>query len=197
MQQISNIQKERERQFTTDKIRKNILSLNENYDIRFACLNGNTGDIQKDSIRKGYFRVLNSYSDINEAVNTMNAGDNILIINGNYMTGKIYEKLCDCIPGMVYNLYTGRKVADIDPIPACDLDGIRNPISFMKLYNEVSESVPELKDVLMNIEIPSIDPNLDCRKWITETWTSIHEALKDIPEENRTIEGIAYTKFTI
>lgn len=197
MQQISNIQKERERQFTTDKIRKNILSLNENYDIRFACLNGNTGDIQKDSIRKGYFRVLNSYDDINEAVNTMNADDNILIINGEYMTGKIYEKLCDCIPGMVYNLYTGRKVADIDPIPACDLDGIRNPISFMKLYNEVSESVPELKDALENIEIPSIDPNLDCRKWITEAWTSIHEALKDIPEENKTIEGIAYTKFTI
>lgn len=197
MQQISNIQKERERQFTADKIRKNILSLNENYDIRFACLNGNTGDIQKDSIRKGYFRVLNSYKDINEAVNTMNAGDNILIICGNYMTGKIYENLCDSLPGTVYNLYTGRKVSDKTPIPAYDLDDVRNPKSFMNLYGRISESIPELKDVLENLEIPNIDPDLDCRQWITETWTSIHEALKDIPEENRTIEGIAYTKFTI
>ena len=196
MQQISNIQKEREHQFATDKIRKNILSLNENYDIRFACLNGNTGDIQKDSIRKGYFRVLNSYSDINEAVNTMNAGDKILIISGSYMTGKIYENLCDSLPGIVYNLYTGRKVADETPIPACDLDGIRNPISFMKLYNEVSESVPELKDVLENIEIPSIDPNLDCRQWITETWKSIHES-PDIPEDGKVIKEIAYTDFII
>lgn len=197
MQQISNIQKERERQFTIDKIRKNILSLNENYDIRFACLNGNTGDIQKDSIRKGYFRVLNSYKDINEAVNTMDAGDNILIISGEYMTGKIYEKLCDCIPGMVYNLYTGKKVSDETPIPAYDLDDIRNPESFVNLYSRISESVSELKDVLKNLEIPNIDPDLDCRNWITETWTYIHNALEEVPEERKIIKGISYTDFTI
>lgn len=197
MNQISNIQKVREAQFVLDTMKKNISSMNESYDIRFACLDGCSEDIRKSSIKKGYFKISESYDTLECALEHLDATHNILIADNKYMIGTIFETLQDSLPGTIYNLYTGRKVADIDPIPACDLDGIRNPISFMKLYNEVSESVPELKDVLENLEIPSIDPNLDCRKWITETWASIHEALKDIPEENRTIEGIAYTKFTI
>ena len=195
MTQISNIQRIINDQNNLDNIRQNILEMNENYDIRFACLNGNTKDISKDSIRKGYFKVLRSYEDINEALKEMGVRNNLLIEEKIYMVGVIYENLNDCLPGIVYNLYTGRKVADTEPIPAYDLDSIRNPIQFMSLYDEISESIPELKSILDNIETPKPydNPDLNCRKWITETWTDIHNALK----EDKIIKDIAYTDFII
>jgi len=196
--QISNIQKAREMQFASDGMRKNILEMANSYDIRFACLQGKTANIKEDSIRRGFFKVSDSYNDIREALDNMQAGDSILIDNGNYMIGSIHEDLKSILPGVVYNLHTGVKVSDENPIPAYNLNDVRCPKQFLSLYRKISESMPELADILENIEDPTednIDPNMNCRKWIVETWNEIHESLKDT--NNNIIEGIAYTSFVI
>jgi len=196
MQQISNIQRTRDSQFALDHIKKNINHMIESYDIKFACLEGKSENIKNDTIRTGYFEMSSEFDDLKEAVKNIKIGQKLLIDNRSYMIGCIKNSLTEC-SGVVYNLHSGLKVMDKTPIRACDLDNIRTPNDIISLYEKVSESLPEIKEILESKKAPEIDPFLDTRSWIVKMWNDIHNALEDVPEENKIIKGIAYTDFII
>lgn len=198
MQQISNIQRTRDSQNTLDKIKKNITEMCGRYDVRKACLSGNSNNIYKDNISRGYFEILESYESVTEAIKNMKLGHNILIRENCYYLGIVRNTINECSEaGTIINLYSNRFVKMREgAVRMCDLDDIHTPKQMMTLYERVAESVPELKSILEGIEVPEFNPDLDCRRWIEDTWNKVHESL-DIPEENKIIENISYTNFSI
>jgi len=196
MHQISNIQKICNFQSVLDIAKKNISREIENYDIKFACLEGKSDDIKKDCIRSGYFEMSDKFDSIEEAIKNIKIGHCLLIDGGNYMVGTVRHKITEC-SGIVYNLCSGRKVMDDNPIMAYDLDNIRTPKDLLCLYEKLSDSMPEVKEILENKEMSEFDPFSDTRPQIIEMWNAVHDALKEIPEENKIIKGISYTDFII
>lgn len=198
MQQISNIQKTRDSQSALDKIKKNITEMCDRYDVIMACLSGNSADIYKDNISRGYFEILESYESVTEAIKNMKLGYNILIRENCCYLGIVRNTINECSEtGTIINLYSNRFVKMKEgAVRMCDLDDIHTPKQMMVLYEKVAESVPEIKSILEGIEVPEFNPDLDCRRWIEDTWNKVHESL-DIPEENKIIENISYTNFSI
>lgn len=181
----------RESQSQLDLIKKNISEMCDQYDVRTACLSGSSNNIYKDNQTRGYFEIMESYDTLNEAISEMKLGHKLLIRENKYHLGVVKRTLNEC-NGEVINLYSDRLVKSKEAINACDLDDIHTPQQLMSLYEKVSE----LKDVLesLNIEIPEVNPDLDARQWIVETWNKIHESLED---KNLVISDLAYTSFRI
>ena len=155
-------------------------------------------NIYKDNISRGYFEILESYESVTEAIKNMKLGHNILIRENCYYLGIVRNTINECSEaGTIINLYSNRFVKMREgAVRMCDLDDIHTPKQMMTLYERVAESVPELKSILEGIEVPEFNPDLDCRRWIEDTWNKVHESL-DIPEENKIIENISYTNFSI
>lgn len=191
--QISDIQRIRNQQANLDMIRNNILDMNENFNIVFACLNGYSKDAGSDSIWSGYFESQEVYEDIREAVKHLNGFNKILIEDSKYHIGIVGKTLEECnLPGNIYNLHTGRKVCDKEnPTKACHLDNIRTPKDLIALYESIDND--KVREALKNISLPEIDQNLDTGKWLEETWNKMHDTVGEV----MVIESKAYTNFTI
>lgn len=194
----SLVQTVMESQTTLDTIKRNITEMCDKYEVVRACLSGISNDIYKDNLTRGYFEILENYDSILSALKDMKLGHKLLIREGNYHLGLVRNSINECSKdSTVINLYSNRIVKEKEgAIKMCDLDNIHTPQQMMALYEKVAEQSEELKTVLENlkIEIPETNPDMDSRKWITETWEKIHEALEN---KEMTFTELAYTEFLV
>lgn len=194
----SLVQTVMESQTNLDAIKRNITEMCDKYDIVRACLSGASNDIYKDNLTKGYFEITESYDSVLSALKNMKLGHKLLIREGNYYLGVVRSYLVECTDdSTVINLYSNRVVKEKEgAIKMCDLDNIHTPQQMMDLYEKAAEQSEELKSVLENlkIEIPETNPDMDSRKWITETWEKIHEALDN---KEMTFTHLTYTDFLV